>query len=97
MAAAVIDRKGRVHFVNVRVVAPPPLKSDCGETGKLMGGCSPTACCASSLGDADSRSMVIEILEDGALVACVKNGVMIGDPQKIREAAALMSKNQDPK
>ena len=29
---------------NVRVVAPPPLESDCAETEKLMGGCSPTSC-----------------------------------------------------
>ena len=33
---------------NVKVEAPPPLKSEGAEFEKLMGGCSPTACCASS-------------------------------------------------
>lgn len=76
--------------------APALLESDCAGTGKLLAGCCSTTC-ASSSGDAHRSSLVIEILEDGGRVACVKNGVMIGDPQKIREAAALMSKSQDPK
>ena len=33
---------------NVKVVAPPQLKSDCAETEKLMGGCPPTSCSLSS-------------------------------------------------
>ena len=31
------------------MVAPPPLESDCSETEKLVGGCSPTACSLSSI------------------------------------------------
>lgn len=31
-------------FANVKVEAPPPLESDCAETEKLLGGCSPTTC-----------------------------------------------------
>ena len=30
------------------MVAPPPLESDCAETEKLVGGCSPTSCSESS-------------------------------------------------
>jgi len=38
----------RFRLLNVRVVAPPTLESDCIETEKLMGGCSPATCSPSS-------------------------------------------------
>ena len=34
--------------LNVKVVAPPPLESDCAGIEELMGGCSPTPCSTSS-------------------------------------------------
>lgn len=44
------------------MVAPPPLKSDCAETGKLMGGCSPTPC---SISSSSGWTVDLGVLDEG--------------------------------
>ena len=48
IAAGTADEKPDGQAENVDVEAPPPLKSNCAETEKLMGGCPLTPCSDSS-------------------------------------------------